>query len=105
MDTDASAPRAAETLEPRLDPARMTPVARLGRTVLAFTASAFGFGGEDALPGFDLVVTRIETGAEVLRVRAGQFEEAERLLQATRKDLTTMTVGQFVREWRVVVDE
>ena len=109
MTTDGTSPepgtRADEVLEARLDRARMHAAKRLGLNVAAFAVSIVsGGGGEDVLPGFDLVVSRRDTGGEILRARAGQFEEADRLLAHTRRELAAMSVEQFVREWRVVKD-
>lgn len=100
----ASGNRASEVLQARLEPARMSRVARFGRNALALALSTVtgGAGAEDALPGVDLVVVRRGSGAEVLRVRAGTLEEADILLDRTRRDLAALTVEQFVREWRLV---
>ncbi|MFG6444357.1 hypothetical protein ACFXP7_03675 [Microbacterium sp. P06] len=101
--TGASGTPAEEVLEARLEPSKMTAAKRLARNALAFVVSSVsGGGGDDLLPGLDLVVTRRDTGAEVLRVRAGQFEEAGHLLEHTWRDLAQMTVEQFVRSWRVI---
>ena len=48
----------------------------------------------------DLVVSRRDTGNEVLRVSAGSLEEADRLLSTVRADLRTKSVAEFVAEWR-----
>jgi hypothetical protein len=110
MTMDGTAPeahgtRAEHVLEARLDRARMHAAKRLGLNLAAFAVSIVsGGGGEDVLPGFDLVVVRRDSGAEVLRARAGQFEEADRLLAQTRRELASMSVEQFVREWRVIED-
>ncbi|MGZ0713097.1 hypothetical protein ACWPKO_32650 (plasmid) [Coraliomargarita sp. W4R53] len=97
-----SSGNAAEYLSANLVGRRFNPLVRAIRYVAAFALSAFGFGGEDALPGFELVVTRLETGAEVLRIPVGQFEEATRVLAGVRDDLARLTVEQFVREWRLI---
>lgn len=97
------ATRAADVLEARLEDRPMNPLARAGRFVASFAIGLVSGGaGEDALPGLDLVVTRKESGAEVLRVAAGPVEEADRLLHLTRRDLAEMSVEQFVREWRQI---
>ncbi|WP_375384330.1 hypothetical protein [uncultured Microbacterium sp.] len=49
----------------------------------------------------DLVVTRRETGGEVLRAAAGSLSEADALLQRVRRDLETKSVGEFLSEWRL----
>lgn len=97
--------RAADVLEARIERARMHALKRLGLNVAAIAVSIVSGGaGEDVLPGFDLVVTRRGSGAEVLRARAGQLAEADQVLAQTKRDLEAMTVEQFVREWRVLDD-
>ncbi|MEJ1155132.1 hypothetical protein [Microbacterium marmarense] len=91
---------AAEYLSADLVARRFNPLVRAARYVAAFALSAFGFGGESALPGFELIVIRLDTGAEVLRIAVGQFEEATHVLANVRDDLSRLTVEQFVREWR-----
>lgn len=56
---------------------------------------------QEAPPLFDLVVTRRDTGAEVLRTVA-DLGDPQALLETVRADLESKTVEQFVREWRVV---
>lgn len=100
---DAPGTRAEDVLEARLDRAKMPTALRWGRNALAFAVSTVSGGaGDDLLPGLDLVVSRRDTGAEVLRVRAGQFEEAGHLLEHTWRDLASMTVEEFVRSWRLI---
>ena len=100
---DAPGTPAGEVLEARLEPARMSKAKRWGRNALAFAVSSVSGGaGDDLLPGLDLVVSRRDTRAEVLRVRAGQFEEAGHLVEHTWRDLETMTVEQFIRSWRLI---
>lgn len=96
--------RAGAVLDARIERARMHRMKRVG---LGFAALAVSFitgggTGDELLPGFDLVVTRRRSGAEVLRVRVGQLEEADRILTRTRRDLEELTVEQFVREWRTI---
>ncbi|MCC4907506.1 hypothetical protein [Microbacterium sp. cx-59] len=96
--------RAGAVLEARIERARMHPAKRvgLGIAALAISVATGGGGGDDVLPGFDLVVTRRDTGTEVLRARVGHLQEADRVLTQTRRDLDMMTVEQFVREWRAI---
>lgn len=98
--------RAADVLQVTLEDRRLHPVSKAARVVASFAIAVFsgGDGGDEALPGMDLVVTRRDTGAEVLRVAAGQPQEADRMLQATRRDLETMSVEGFVRAWRSIED-
>lgn len=96
--------RAADVLEARLEDRPVRPVSRAARVVASFAIAAFtgGDGGDEVLPGMDLVVARRDTGAEVLRLSAGRPQEADRMLQSTRDDLERMSVEEFVRAWRVI---
>lgn len=47
----------------------------------------------------DLVVTRRDSGAEVLRTSAGPLDGADELLRALRADLDRMSVAEFLEEW------
>ncbi|MCW3493992.1 hypothetical protein [Microbacterium sp. SSM24] len=73
--------------------------ARALRTVATIAA---GFAGDlEAGPSeTDLIVVRLETGREVLRVSAGTVAEADLLLQRVRRDLAGKSVADFVAEWR-----
>lgn len=95
---------AADVLEAHLEDRRVHPVSKAARVVATFAVAILsgGDGVDEALPGMDLVVTRRDTGAQVLRVAAGRPQEADRMLQSTRRDLATMSVEEFVRQWRVV---
>ncbi|MCA5922522.1 hypothetical protein [Curtobacterium oceanosedimentum] len=68
----------------------------------ALALAAMGGAGEDFLPSFDLVVRRRDDGAEVLRTRAGEADQAERLLATVERDLDQKDVTAFVSEWRVI---
>ena len=98
----SSPPMAAEYLSADLEARRLSTPSRLMRNGFAFALAALGFGGEDALPGFELVVTRLDTGAEVLRTPVGQFEEASHILSTVRDDLARQSVEAFVREWKLI---
>jgi uncharacterized LabA/DUF88 family protein len=52
----------------------------------------------------DLIVTRRESGGEILRIAAGSIVEADQLLQRVRLDLDTKTVTEFLAEWRLPDD-
>jgi hypothetical protein len=60
------------------------------------------FVGGDAAEwkGTDLVVRRIDTGRDVLRMGGMDVEEADRLIALVRADLDTHTVESFLDEWR-----
>ena len=91
---------AADFLTADLQTRRMSGAMRLLRNGAAFALEAVGMGGESVLPDLELVVTRRDTGAEVLRARAGQLEEASHVLATVRDDLRRKSVEEFVREWR-----
>jgi hypothetical protein len=49
----------------------------------------------------DLVVTRRDTGAEVLRLPAGDPDAAPLLLQHVQTQLRELSVGEFTESWGV----
>ncbi len=50
---------------------------------------------------YDLVVTRLDTGAEVIRT-AADTGDPHHLLGQVELDLERKTVGEFLEEWRPV---
>lgn len=86
-------------LEAQVVPRRGSGLVKAMRSVATIAAGLAGDleGGPSAL---DLVVTRRETGNEVLRIAAGTVSEADRLLLHVRRDLETKSVSEFVLEWR-----
>lgn len=75
---------------------------RWAKALRSAATIAAGLAGDlEAGPSeIDLVVVRLETGREVLRVSAGTVAEADRLLQQVRRDLDGKSVAEFVAEWR-----
>ncbi|KAA9153848.1 hypothetical protein F6B41_10430 [Microbacterium lushaniae] len=100
VSADPDSTRAADILQARLEDRRMSRLNKAVRVVSSYAIALVSGGTDELLPGMDLVVTRIDTGAEVLRVDAGQPQEADNMLQATRRDLDEMSVSQFVAAWR-----
>lgn len=95
--------RAADMLDARLEDRRTTPGRKAARIAASFAlALAGGGGGDELLLGRVLVVSRRDSGADVLRMRAGSGEDADRFLALARRDLDALTVEQFVREWSTV---
>ena len=86
-------PAAATHLRAALVERKKTPRYWLGVLVALFT--------QDAPPIFDLVVTRKDTGREVLRTIA-DIADPGHLLEQTNADLETMTLEEFFSEWRVL---
>ena len=100
-----SGTRAADVLRAGLEDRRVSRLNKALRVVSSYAIALVGVSVTDELlPGMDLVVTRTDTGAEVLRVAAGQPQEADRMLEATRRDLDEMSVAQFVAAWRPADD-
>jgi hypothetical protein len=93
--------RAAEVLDARLDRRDESRLVRAGRLVAGLIGGALASDGGAASGGVDLVVSRRDTGREVLRTEAGTLEEADRLLQAVRRDLDAQSVTEFAREWHL----
>lgn len=94
--------RAGDVLEAAVEDSPRNPMRRLARTTAALVLAAMGGAGEDFLPTFDLVVRRRDDGREILRTRAGDAEQADRLLSTVQRDLNEKDVVTFVSEWRVV---
>lgn len=61
---------------------------------------AVGLLTQEAPPLFDLVVTRRDTGREVMRTIA-DIADPEHLLEQVNADLESKTVEEFFSEWRV----
>lgn len=93
------ADRADRHLTVDLESTRVGPVRRALRWAGAALEAAFG-SIPDA-PDLDLVVRRIDTGAEVLRTHA-DIGSPEALLAQVRTDLATKTVAEFVADWRLI---
>ena len=96
--------RAADVLEARLDRRDESRLVRAGRLVAGLLGGALASDGAAASAGVDLVVSRRDTGREVLRTEAGTLEEADRLLVAVRRDLDSQSVTGFARDWRLFDD-
>lgn len=47
-----------------------------------------------------LIVSRIDSGAEVLRITLANTVEADFALDALNRDLERMTVTEFIAEWK-----
>lgn len=92
---------AAEYLEAELVPRRSGPLAKATRSVVSIIAGMVAGDLESGPSSIDLLVTRRETGNEVLRVSAGSLTEADRLLMQVRRDLETKSVSEFIHEWRL----
>ncbi|WP_308799197.1 hypothetical protein [Agromyces silvae] len=91
VDDPASNHLRAELREPR-----HTGLGLVWHRVLYTVGVASGFGGPSMA---DLVVVRRDTGASVIRTKAGQLDEADHLLQTIATDLDRMTTEQFLAEW------
>lgn len=102
---DAAAEYLEVRLEPHLEKRPVGPVRRAARAlyviVLGTIEGGLGSGGPSVV---DLVVTRIDTGAEVIRRGAGSLLDGDGLLSQARLDLETRTVAEFVEEWGGPVD-
>ncbi|QTX03619.1 hypothetical protein [Agromyces archimandritae] len=93
--------RAADAVEARLELERTGRLRRLAKVIGAFAIEAVGLGGSDALPGFDLVIVRRDSGAEIHRTRAGGEGEAQRLLASVEAELDALPLEDFLRGWHL----
>jgi len=76
-----------------------------GYLVAAALAGLVGLGGgpgpDSVLYSADVVVRRRDTGAELLRTRITNSEEAERLVAYLREQLAELSVEQFGERWGI----
>lgn len=93
--------RADRHLSVDLEITRVGVVRKVLRWFGAFLEAAFG--SIPTAPDLDLVVRRIDSGAEVLRTHA-DVGPPENLLAQVRTDLATKTVAEFVADWRLIDD-
>ncbi|MET0812006.1 MAG: hypothetical protein ABWY03_03055 [Microbacterium sp.] len=70
------------------------------RSIAAIAAGLMTNDLESGPSVLDLVVTRRDSGNEVLRVSAGTLQESDRLLARVRQDLDTKSVTDYVADWR-----
>lgn len=92
---------ASTTLAATLEPRSGRLLSRVWHHVVALLGVVTGLG--DGLAPADLVVRRITTGAEVIRTPA-DVGSPEILLDQVQRDLASMSVAQFVAEWRLPSD-
>lgn len=71
---------------------------KVGRWVIGIFDAALGGDGSEAA-GATAVVRRISDDKEILRITAGNYDEAESLLALLRNDLENMSQEEFLREW------
>lgn len=104
MEQDPGVPfePASTYLDAALVSRRGSPLVKAFRTAVGIAAGLLTNDMESGPSAIDLVVTRRETGAEVLRVTAGTAQEADLLLRRVRRDLATKDVTAFISEWRVL---
>lgn len=89
---------ADENYDVELEEANDGPWRQAGRFLFGLFDAALGGDGTEAA-GATAVVRRIEDDKEILRITAGNIDEAESLLALIRNDLDTMTQEEFLREW------
>lgn len=93
---------AAEYLTADLEERRGHPLIKGARFVANLALMAVG-GGADDIATVDLVIRRRDTEREIMRTPA-DIGDPDFLLQQVRRDLESMTVEEFVAEWRLPDD-
>ncbi|RUQ96922.1 hypothetical protein [Labedella endophytica] len=93
---------AAEHLTADLEARRGHPLVKGARFVANLALMAVG-GGADDIAVVDLVVRRRDTEREIMRTPA-DMGDPEILLHQVRRDLESMTIEEFVAEWRLPDD-
>jgi hypothetical protein len=77
------------------------PPAGAVRETLQWVGSMLGGMFEGQPPAtIDLIVTRRDTGAVIMRHTIDNTIEADFALEAANRDLDRMTVAEFIRAWR-----
>jgi len=99
IDPDRFEP-ASDTLGVDLVPRDEHAAKRTLRTVANVIGGMFLDDHELGRSNLDLVVTRRDTGAAVLRVAAGTPTEASYLIDRVKTDLATKSLADFLAEWR-----
>lgn len=87
---------AARHLSAALHERRLRGIRKAVHLMLLVGGEATGLGGPSIA---DLIVTRTDTGAPVIRTSAGSLEEADALLRRINDDLEALTVEEFLAEW------
>ena len=95
-DLAARGDAAARHLRAELRPRRLRGIRKLVHAALLIAGEATSLGGPSVA---ELVVVRAETGAPVIRTKAGSLMEADELLRQIRADLEQLTVEEFLAEW------
>lgn len=93
---DGGTDPASNHLRAELREPRHTPLGRVWHRTLLVVGEASGLGGPSMA---DLVVVRRDTGASVIRTKAGPLDEADLLLQTITADLERLSVEEFLAEW------
>lgn len=91
---------ASDALSVDLVPREENAAKRTLRTVANVIGGVFLDDPELGRAKLDLIVTRRDTGATVLRVAAGTPVEASYLIDRVKTDLATKSVTDFLAEWR-----
>lgn len=79
-------------------PEHENPLTKAGRFVADLASRAFGDDGT-AFSGVAVVVRRLDDGAEVRRIDAGNYESDETLLALVREDLAALSPEDFLETW------
>jgi hypothetical protein len=87
-------------LEAAILPRKGSMGAKALRSIASIAAGLMTNDLESGPSVLDLVVTRRDSGNEVLRVSAGTLKESDRLLVQVRNDLDAKSVADFVADWR-----
>ena len=101
-DEETSADRfepASAYLEAALVPRAGSVVTKAARTALTIAAGLLTNDLEAGPSGMQLVVTRRDSGNEIIRVVAGTPAEADKTLAKVRRDLAAKSVADFLSAW------
>ncbi|WP_394162528.1 hypothetical protein [Galactobacter valiniphilus] len=79
-------------------PEHENAIAKAGRFVAELATRAFG-DDSSGLSGVAVVVRRLDDGAEVRRIDAGNYESDETVLAMVREDLASLSPEDFLETW------
>lgn len=94
---------AADVLQATIELRKEPPTRRALRAITGLVLGAVTGDATTATSNVDLVVTRLDTGREIIRTPGGSVEEADLLLKSVRSDLESKSVEDFLREWHVFI--
>lgn len=100
MSPEPDGKSAAEALDIALERRAVSSARRAITIAGSLVASVVGLAGEDLVrEEFQIIVRRRDSNTVVMRISAGNGDEAVVMFRRLEADLQRMSVGAFVDEW------